>query len=413
MERFGRPARVTPYSTAIAYWSAVRGKANARLLPRWTNNRFWNQLGTEPVANGTDAVRHHADLAFAHLESMWEAHKADIDRLIFTVPGFYPREQLGLLLGMARECGIPVAGVVDTAVAAAATKPGGTTLLHLDIFLHRTTLTVLKADTSLRRIDTVTISETGLFTLWDRWANIVASQFIQTSRYDPMHQASSEQRLFDTLPEWIANRGDSRSTRFELEVAGKKHEVAISREQLLQACATIYPQIVQVIRDHIPAGETAALLVSDRFGGFPGLADSLNLIGNAAVSFLSEDAAAHGARQFESAIASGDNAVSHTTSLPVSAGTKAPTARSSTHPTRMSCWDTRRAQSVPHSASAVSRMAESSRPRRIPSVPSTPAAARPSSMCMAARSRSTAGSPARRPDSHPGTGSTWGNTHSS
>ncbi len=55
---------------------------NARLLPRWTNNRFWNQLNTDPIANSTDEVRHHADLAFVHLESLWKPLKNEVDGVI-------------------------------------------------------------------------------------------------------------------------------------------------------------------------------------------------------------------------------------------------------------------------------------------------------------------------------------------
>ena len=33
-----------------------QGAQFARLLPTWTNNRFWNQLNTDPIANATTAV---------------------------------------------------------------------------------------------------------------------------------------------------------------------------------------------------------------------------------------------------------------------------------------------------------------------------------------------------------------------
>ncbi|HKI73387.1 MAG TPA: hypothetical protein VJ998_02000, partial [Pseudomonadales bacterium] len=256
------------------------GIRNARLLPRWTNNRFWNQLGTEPMPNGTETLRHHADIAFAHLEQLWHQVNGQADQVILAVPGFYSRAQLGLLLGMARECNMPIGGIVDSALAAVSPSPAHRTILHLEIFLHRITLTLLQADSTLRFIESVTISETGLFTLWDRWANIIASQFIQTSRYDPMHQAVSEQALYDALPGWIESLGDERSQTFELNVGNSRHQVAVSREQLLGALSAIYPQIVQLVRDRLPGGEPASLFVSHRFQGFPGLSDSLGLIDN-------------------------------------------------------------------------------------------------------------------------------------
>ncbi|MEX0940992.1 MAG: hypothetical protein WD002_00435 [Pseudomonadales bacterium] len=314
------------------------GRKKARLLPRWTNNRFWNQLGVDPVPNGTAMVRHHADLAFAHLEEVWKQLAGETRQVVLAVPGFYSREQLGLLLGMARECGIPVAGLVDTSVLAASDNVQHPTVIHLDIFLHRITLTILRADTNLRRIETVTVSEIGLFTLWDRWANIIASQFIQTSRYDPMHQAISEQALYDQLPEWIAQLEESRSHNFELEYGDTRHRVSVSQEQLLGACATVYPRIVQLIRDHIPQGGSATLLVSDRFTGFPGLMDSLHLIANVDMTILASDSVPRAVVTHEDRIISTSGTVSHVISLPVSLSHNAATTtppEASTQPTHL------------------------------------------------------------------------------
>jgi len=180
-----------------------QGLKNARLLPRWTNNRFWNQLNNEPIANSTNLVRHHADLAFNHLEQIWANMDQGIEQVVLAVPGFYDRQQLGLLLGMAKETNIPVKGLVDLGLISVAQQPSLQTIFFLDISLHRITVTLLRSDSVLRAMETMTISDTGLFTLWDRWANIIASQFIQSTRYDPMHQADSEQQLFDLLPSWI------------------------------------------------------------------------------------------------------------------------------------------------------------------------------------------------------------------
>jgi hypothetical protein len=294
------------------------GRKNSRLLPRWTNNRFWNQLGVDPVPNGTAMVRHHADLAFAHLEEIWRQIAGETEQVVLVVPGFYSREQLGLLLGMARECGIPVAGLADASLLAASDEVAPT-IIHLDIFLHRITLTVLRADTNLRWVETATVSEIGLFTLWDRWANILASQFIQTSRYDPMHQAVSEQALYDQLPGWIAALGQTRTHNFELDYGDTHHRVTVSQEQLLGACATVYPQVVQLVRDHVPQGESATVLVSDRFQGFPGLLTSLQLITNVETRTLANDCVHRAAMHHADRIISTSGSVSHVTSLPVRA----------------------------------------------------------------------------------------------
>jgi hypothetical protein len=290
---------------------------NARLLPRWTNNRFWNQLNTDPIANSTDVVRHHADLALAHLESLWLPLKAEVDSVIILAPAFYTQPQLGLLLGIARECGIPVSGVADSSLLAASDQSLQPLTLHLDIHLHRITLTNLSSGNTLIRKNVTTVTETGIFTLWDRWANMIADQFIQTSRFDPMHQAISEQALFNQLPQWIEQLGDSRGKTFELNLSGVTHTVSVSADQLMSACAQVYPQIVQFIRSQATANDPATLLLSHRFAGFPGLKDSLGLISNLDVIELNPGQSITSANTHADKIIPHDAAITHIVNLPI------------------------------------------------------------------------------------------------
>ncbi|HIG39599.1 MAG: hypothetical protein ABGY96_30540 [bacterium] len=300
------------------------GQQNARLLPRWTNNRFWNQLNSDPIANSTRSIRHHADLAFGHLEEIWarmishldQNENQSIDHVVLAVPGFYDRQQLGLLLGMAKESQIPVSSLVDLGLISVAKQSNLPTTLYLDISLHRISLTHLTSNGLLRAVKTLIISDSGLHTLWDRWANIVAKQFIQTSRYDPMHQADSEQRLFDLLPSWI-RKGD-KSGPFEIDLHGVKHSTQVSNEQLLTACSTFYPDIVKAIRTTMLSNDGATLFLSHRFLGFPGLVRSLQLIPNLEVEQLNETAAIDAAYANWDKLVSSNGSVSHVTTLPVS-----------------------------------------------------------------------------------------------
>ncbi len=296
------------------------GAENSRRLPRWTNNRYWNQLGTDAIANGTAHIRHHADLAFAHLEHIAAKLDQDIGELVFAVPGFYSKDQLALLLGMANECQLKVKGLVDAGLVSVATPGPHSLVLHLDIHLHRIVLSVFRNDGLLRRAESITVAESGLFTLWDRWANIIADQFIQSSRFDPMYQGESEQVLYDQLPEWIKNLGSTHK-QFDLVHKDANYAVNVSPDQLLTACASVYPQIIQAIRGQIPSNERAKLCVSHRFTGFPGFSDSLALLNNVDVEVLTPDAVARGTEQHLDKIVQ-DNQVAHITSLPL------PTVRS-------------------------------------------------------------------------------------
>ncbi len=305
----------------------------ARLLPRWTNNRFWHQLSTEPIPAATPALRHHADLAFAHLEAIWADLKGHAGSTVFAVPPYYSREQLGLLLGMAGEAGMPVDGVVDSAVAAAAGQSLTNTAFVLDIYLHCMTLTQLGASVQLTRTDAVTVSDVGIFTLWDRWANIVANQFIQTTRYDPLHQADSEQALYNQIPEWIAVN-DGQLNQFDLVTASGTPSVQVTRDQLLTACSAIYPQIVQTLRARLTQGERASIFLTHRLRGFPGLRDALALIDGVSVAELPESAVNESVRGYADTI-TGRETVAHVVTLPVKASRPETETSASAAPTHL------------------------------------------------------------------------------
>ena len=288
----GDPIRTSPGYAVLNDNELMIGElaaVNTKLFPRWTNSRFWSQLTTSPIQGGTSQIRHHADLAFAHLEELWQPISDKVAQALFVVPGYYSAENLSLLLGMAKECGIPVKGVVDSSVLVASNLPLHRNILHLDIHLHCITLTRLSnTDGSLSRQAVTVVLETGLATLLDRWADIIANQLIQTTRFDPMHDAESEQLLFDLLPGWIKALSDGNMHAFSIDTGNAEHSITISNENLLRACAPLYPEIVQAIRSEIPSGEASSLLLSHLFRGFPGLEDSLQLIPEIEVTELHE-----------------------------------------------------------------------------------------------------------------------------
>jgi hypothetical protein len=117
----------------ITGWAAVR---KARILPTHCCTRFWDQLDRAPLPEPFPHGLSHADLAHAHLSSVWNEVKEGIDRAILLVPPWYSENELGLLLGISRACGIPVTGMVDSTLAAAL-GVAGDSAVHLDIHLHR------------------------------------------------------------------------------------------------------------------------------------------------------------------------------------------------------------------------------------------------------------------------------------
>lgn len=290
----------------------------ARIRPRWTNNRFWSALNMESMPGATPQVRHHADLAFAHLQSIWKQVGEADSEAVFAVPGHWSAEQLGLLLGIAQEAGLSVRCMVDAAVAAAAvSQPEGISAWHLDISLHRIVLSELSGGDTLERRRLFVLAEEGLVHFNNLWANTIADQFVQATRFDPMHRAETEQQLHDRLPTCLAELEDHGAAVVALEDGGKHYSVTIRRDQLIAAAASAYPRILQQLQLEAGAGKgESALLLSERFSGFPGLRDALAVLQGMKIKLLEPAAAARGCMRIIDLLRSDDEEVRLHTAVP-------------------------------------------------------------------------------------------------
>jgi hypothetical protein len=294
--------------------------AQSRLQPNRIQNRFWDQLSMEELPKPMAQARNYADLAFAHLKII-SAQLADQAerRIVFSVPGTYDRQQLALLLGMAKECGLEVVGLVDTAVAASPHAVPGHTLLFLDIFLHRTVLTELQQGARLKRTRVDVLANIGMTTLYDRWANRIADLFVTETRFDPMHVAQTEQTLYDHLPGWLREIDEAGAAEFELPTGRKAYQVTAKRERVLEATSAHYRQIAEQINARTGKQGPVALQVSHRVAGLPGIREELEQQVDCQIIELDREAPARGAVRHGEHLVQGGKGVRFVTSVPWSA----------------------------------------------------------------------------------------------
>ncbi len=262
----------------------------ARIRPRWTNNRFWSELGTEPLPGATPRLRHHADLAYWHLASLWSQADDPDAEVVFAVPGSWNTEQLGLLLGLAQELNMRVRCLVDAAVAACAGYADDA-IRHLDITLHRILLSELDGGAKVTRRRHLVLAEEGLVHFNNLWADTIADQFVHATRFDPMHSAATEQQIHDQLPACLAELDEHATAVVAVDDNGKQYSVTVRREQLVDAAASAYPRIVQQLQQ---ANADGRVLLSERFAGFPGLQEALGVIPGASIDALAPGAAGRG-----------------------------------------------------------------------------------------------------------------------
>jgi len=296
--------------------TGIEARDRARLKPRRVNTRFWGELDLAPLPQPFPHGVRHADLAHAHLESLWKEVGAGAGEVLLAVPGSYSDDQLGLLLGIARACGLPVAGMVDAALAAASTGCPGGRLVHLDIHLHRTVATELSRGRRIVRHRVETTGQAGLVPLHDAWAQRVAAAFVSHTRFDPLHAASTEQDLYFRLPGLLRRLCGRERVHIQMEAGGKSYAVEIARHRLVEAVETAYAAVVHLVGLMTRAGEPTTLLLSHRAAGLPGLGDRLAGIAGTRIVALEEGAAAEGALAARDAVRSGEEAAAFVLRLP-------------------------------------------------------------------------------------------------
>lgn len=290
-------------------------RAAARIDPRRTISQFWQRLGTEPLHQAPSHTRHHADLGYRHLLQVHELGGKPGD-LLLAVPGSFTREQLALLLGIAERCPFQARGLVDSALAAAATLPLSGPAIHLEIQLHQAVLTRIEhEDGSLTRGMVRTLPGAGVAALQDRWARRAAEAFIRQCRFDPLHSAATEQQLYDSLPGWLDMLAREESVEAEVRQQNARHRATLRAAEMLDAVQSVYADLLEALARE---GGGASLLLGGRAAGLPRFAERLP-----EAFCLDEDAPLRGALLNADRVRSEDRALRFVTRLPPNASSAA------------------------------------------------------------------------------------------
>ncbi|MEM9385258.1 MAG: FHA domain-containing protein [Pseudomonadota bacterium] len=269
--------------------------AQARLQPRAIHDRFWDELSLEPLASAAGSGQTAADLACEHLTRVWESLRTHQPKEVFlAVPGTYDREQLALVLGIAREAGLPVTGLIDAALAAVQATDPGRTLMHLDVHLHRALITRFTQGEQLSRAGVESTRGSGLRALRERWMGAIANAFVERTRFDPLHLAEHEQQLYQQLRNLSESIGDEGQLSLEISTSSATHNAQVDGQTLREAADQEYQRLLELVSATSTPGEALLLQLSHRAGSLPGLADLLGELPGVQVQVLGPDAVAHG-----------------------------------------------------------------------------------------------------------------------
>jgi len=279
-----------------------QARASARLHPRRTSSRFWNELSLEQGSAGADVGKSAAELAYAQLKSLWERARAAVDDVVLVVPGAYRTEQLGVLLGLAQECGIPVRALVDTAAAASVRPYPGRQLVYVDAGLYRVSVSLIEQGASEALVREEHALGQGLSGVSAAFARRIADLFVRATRFDPFAHAPAEQQLYDRLPEWLDALARDERVELALEYRGETFRVTAERDAVLGAASGFYRAVVQLIAQHRQADMGLVVQVSERLVALPGFVGELKRLDDSRVERCASGHAARSALRAESIV---------------------------------------------------------------------------------------------------------------
>lgn len=299
-------ARGEAARSEAARGEAARGEAQRgaradellRLRPTEVSTRHWHDLAVLARAEPDDMALCAAELR-RHLETIARAHERtgnrnsdgsdnrnsdgsgnsdgeQPDAMWLVVPALYTPQALGSVLGLARALDAPVAGFVDAAVAAVAPLALDRPAIVIEMGLHGLAATLIESGEAVRRRRAVRGTRAGYLELYSSWLDLASGIMVNQTRFDPLHDADTEQRLYDELPRAVAEAQTLGSAKLALDDReGRRCEIVVARDQFVSAATPVLDELDRLLRDLRPAETSLAFVMSAEVAALPGVRERL------------------------------------------------------------------------------------------------------------------------------------------
>ncbi|MHC4415627.1 MAG: hypothetical protein ACYS0G_10115 [Planctomycetota bacterium] len=289
--------RSSPGFARVQGGRLVTGLAAARqacVHPLEVDGRFWDRLDTEPLDPKDPRSPNRAEVACAHLQQVLEGLRQPQESVVLAVPPVYDERQLGILVGIARELKLPLEGLVASPVALELDRDLSGPVMVVDLALHRCVLSVVEAGERVVLVRTRVCPDVGLHDFRRQWIKAVGDEFVRSTRFDPRHDADTEQRLHDRLPEVLDALATSGSFSLSLEAGSLFHRVTVTDQLLAHSGHGFIVRLCSDIQEVVASGRLTAILLAHEAAQVPGLERMLRQQVAAPVRELDAGAAALG-----------------------------------------------------------------------------------------------------------------------
>jgi hypothetical protein len=251
----------------------------ARRAPHRVSYGHWAAFGAFAGATDEAAARAAFAVARAELRQRVAPQLAPGDRLQIAVPAALDAAALGWVLAACRQASLPVAGFHDAAaLAVAALGLEGEVIVPAVGLTQLSATRVVVADGEARRRATRVSREVGLLSVQQRWLEMIAEAMVLRSRFDPLHEAASEQRLYDLMPAAAARAAREGSATIELPAGASSCAVTLSRDQFAAAARPLTRALAASIDALRPDGASPTVLLSAALLELPGVVEALSAV---------------------------------------------------------------------------------------------------------------------------------------
>jgi hypothetical protein len=286
--------------------------------PRRVVHTFWARLAHEPsTLPGLQKPPSFSELSFFFLRDYVQRLRASADKfdqIVVAVPGAYLKdeaaedEKIGLLLGMADELKLPLAGFIDMGCAALCDPRAGgfnpaLPVVVLDLHLEGADITLFTTDERLERRDFIHVPQFGVAHLLKHLTGTMGNRFLRHTAFDILEDGRIEQMFFRQTKEFLV--GDAPECRYHINTSTRGYEMIAKREQLAADANAFVLGVVHSVQTFIKqsphASEPCTLALSERSSHVPGLESRLRAAGFTRIIRLPRGAAAAGAARIGSA----------------------------------------------------------------------------------------------------------------
>lgn len=294
------------------YGAAAEGAWYSR--PKQVTHECWSRLSHEASPLGPPGRPYsYSQLAYFFLRDYCTRVTGVTgapDRAVLAVPGDYlldaptEEERVGLLLGMADELKLPLAGVADMAVAALCDPrveyfDRSLPVLVIDIHMRGAELTLLRtgADGGLTRQDFAKVSHTGFNDLMRHLTGTMANRFLRHTTFDIQEDGRLAQAFYRQTKEFLLT--GVMGYHYQINTGSRTYELIATRDQLEADLAAFNQSMVQgaqaILQKIAGRAPRCTVALTARTSLLAGLPAALHAAGLSRVLHLPAGAAAGGA----------------------------------------------------------------------------------------------------------------------